>query len=634
MPLRATTRQNPVFRALAEIQRYTDVCPNPQDSDFSTCRAKRRDGGRCRNPPCTQYERWQIPSLLSEFRDMTECPDTNSFYNKMETFVNYTHCKRWHRPDACHAFSEWKRERIASRSSARRRPARAARPRPTPAMPPINAPVIQPITAAALQMLPSTPRILVPSSASATSDDGSSFNESVAETRSLASNTTFMSSPHHTPLRNGTIPVFEIQDIVEEAPVVEETVPVMRVVGDDSIQHEAVAIEEPPLVQAGSGQPSVTVGMLVEEETAQQDIPRENERVQDLLLDPGVHDPAPQEDSGPRENTVIKALGITGLHRNGSVRDHSPVFQIISSHPTPEKMREGVVYILEHKEDPSLFKIGWSSNSAEERLRQPSNCYGINTRVVYETKRFAGAPHAERISQIILRHANIRVLECVRCRGGHREWFAASRETVQETVMYVEEFVQMPAYTLQDGEYKLSPEAYDCVVKQMCNFSVLKLGELMRGPRETVDEDKSNLLNVSTEAISPTLPQVSDTPAEMASYDGDSDLSQIQQVDEDLISSPSSHSIKPQKELSAGTKLARKMKRLFAAGDSAKRYFLRSREPKTQTTSDGSKRAFGSALVDLKGKAREAGTKARQEAREFRRDFKEELRRKSEEQMA
>ncbi|KAL6859281.1 hypothetical protein J3F83DRAFT_339308 [Trichoderma novae-zelandiae] len=499
-------RQNPIFKELAEIQRYTDVCPNPQDSDFSTCRAKRRDGGRCRNPPCTQYERWQIPSLLSEFRDMTECPNTDSFYDKMETFVTYTHCKRWHRPDACQAFREWKRDRIADRSSSRQRPARVARPRPTPSMPPTTTPVIQPLTAAALQMLPSTPTILVPSSASATSDDGSSFDESVAETRSLASNTTFMSSPYSTPLRNGTLAAFGIRDIAEE-----ETVPVVRVVVEDNIDHEAVVVEEAPIVQVVSGERVDFEGTVVQEETAQEDIARENnvERMQDLDLAPGMTDTVSQEDGDTRENTAIKALGITGLHRSGSVRDHSPVFQIINSHPTPE--------------------------------------------------------------------------------------------------------------------------AYDRVVKQMCNFSVLRLGELMREPREKIHEEASTSPNVSTEAISTTLPQISDTPVEMSRQSTNDDPPEIQQVDESFIS-PSSHSTKSQRELSAGTKLARKVKRLFTAGDSVKRYFLRPRESKTQTK-DGSKRAFGSSLVDLKGKAREAGTKARQEAREFRRDFREELRRKSDEQM-
>jgi ribosome recycling factor len=36
--------------------------------------------------------------------------------------------------------------------------------------------------------------------------------------------------------------------------------------------------------------------------------------------------------------------------------------------------------------------------------------------------------------------------------------------------------------------------------------------------------------------------------------------------------------------------------------------------------------------VDLKGKARGLGTKAREDVREFRRDFKEELRRKNDDE--
>ncbi|KAL7905462.1 hypothetical protein GGI35DRAFT_138380 [Trichoderma velutinum] len=207
-------RENPVFQVLAEIQRYTDVCPNPQDSDFQTCRAKRVDGGRCRNPPCRQEERWHVHTLLPEFREMSEFPDTESFYDKMETFITYSHCKRWHRQRALDAFVEWKRERIANKSTSRPRLAPVTRQRvsstltarPTPSMQSFSTSTIQPITAAALQLLPSTPTRFVPSSASATSDDGSSFVDSIAESRSVSSNTTFMSSLPNTPQRNGTIP--------------------------------------------------------------------------------------------------------------------------------------------------------------------------------------------------------------------------------------------------------------------------------------------------------------------------------------------------------------------------------------------------------------------------------------------
>ncbi|KAK0761743.1 hypothetical protein N5P37_004542 [Trichoderma harzianum] len=612
-------RQNPVFQELAVIQRYTDVCPNPQDSDFETCRAKRVDGGRCRNPPCRREERWHVHSLLPEFREMSEFPDTESFYDKMETFITYSHCKRWHRQRALDAFAEWKRDRIANRSTSRQRPTPITRQRvsstlSTPSVQSIGTSTIQPITAAALQLVPSVPTRFVPSSASATSDDGSSFVDSIAESRSVSSNTTFMSSLPNTPQRNGAISRFNIEDVAEEESVT-EAIPEVDIVIEDAVYEEVAAVVQE---------------VVVKEETVRDniifpDIRQEDDTKISIGLNITISE---REESHERDHNVIKGLGITGIQRSGSIRDHSPVFQVISCHPTPEKMKEGVVYILEHQENPSLFKIGWSSKSAEERSHQPNNCYGINTKIIYETKRFIGAPQAERIAQVILRHANIRVLECFNCQGGHREWFIAPRETVRETVMHVEEFLQMPAYTLQNGEYKLSPEAYDRVVKQMCNFSVTRLGELMRGPKEGHEETET-IVDTSIDTILTPLAQITDEPEEISRPNTSNGLSEIQEVNKSLVSI-SSHETQSQK-LSAGVKLARKVKRLFSVGDSVKTYLLRPRGSKLQPDGD-SKRPFGSRFVDLKDKARDAGTKVRHDAREFRRDFREELHRKSEEQ--
>lgn len=642
MPSRNVS-QNPVFRELAEIQRYTDVDPNPEDSDFSTCRARRRDGGRCRNPPCTQYERWRIPPLLAEFRDMTECPDTDSFHDKMETFVTYTHCKRWHRVKALDAFDEWKRQRVEAKAISRRRAAPVIQPTPAPAIQSIPPPTIWPLTAATLQLLPQTPARGIPSSASATSDGGSSVDDSVMETRSeISTATTFAGSLPNTPLRNGGITIFSIRDIVEEEAVEEEEEIVTQ--ADVTMEEAAVAVVEEETVEQTIEEEIENVKKetpkedVVKQETSEEDITRRNaveeneaEKTQNAISTTGIQNTTVEKkDSSETKETIIEGLGITGLQRNGSLRDHSPVFRVINSHPTHDKMKEGVVYILEHKENPSLFKIGWSSKSAEERLRQPNNCYGINTKIIYETKRFCGAPQAEKIAQVILRHANIRVLECDHCKGGHREWFAAQRETVCETVMHVEEFVQIPAYTLQDGEYKLSPEAYDRVVKQMCNFSVLKLGELMRGPRKGGDdvEASSDVLN---ETVATTETLVADIPLEVSRPNTSNGLSEIQEFDESFISA-SSPNTKSRKKLSSGAKVARKVKSFLSIKHSVKDYLSRSRES-TPEDEDGDRRSFGTVFVDLKDKAREVGTKARQEAREFRRDFKEELHRKDEQQM-
>ncbi|PKK47266.1 hypothetical protein CI102_8435 [Trichoderma harzianum] len=537
----------------------------------------------------------------------------------METFITYSHCKRWHRQRALDAFAEWKRDRIANKSTSRQRPTPITRQRvsstlSTPSVQSIGTSTIQPITAAALQLVPSVPTRFVPSSASATSDDGSSFVDSIAESRSVSSNTTFMSSLPNTPQRNGAISRFNIEDVAEEESVT-EAIPEVDIVIEDAVYEEVAAVVQE---------------VVVKEETVRDniifpDIRQEDDTKISIGLNITISE---REESHERDHNVIKGLGITGIQRSGSIRDHSPVFQVISCHPTPEKMKEGVVYILEHQENPSLFKIGWSSKSAEERSHQPNNCYGINTKIIYETKRFIGAPQAERIAQVILRHANIRVLECFNCQGGHREWFIAPRETVRETVMHVEEFLQMPAYTLQNGEYKLSPEAYDRVVKQMCNFSVTRLGELMRGPKEGHEETET-IVDTSIDTILTPLAQITDEPEEISRPNTSNGLSEIQEVNKSLVSI-SSHETQSQK-LSAGVKLARKVKRLFSVGDSVKTYLLRPRGSKLQPDGD-SKRPFGSRFVDLKDKARDAGTKVRHDAREFRRDFREELHRKSEEQ--
>ncbi|OPB41129.1 hypothetical protein A0O28_0108260 [Trichoderma guizhouense] len=436
-----------------------------------------------------------------------------------------------------------------------------------------------------------------------------------------------MSSLPNTPQRNGTIPRFNIEDVAEEESVTEAIPEVDMVIEDAAYEEVATVVQE---VVKQEIVEEVVEEVVVEEETVRDNtIVPDTRQADDAKISTGLNTTIlEREESHESDDNVIKGLGITGIQRSGSIRDHSPVFQVISCHPTPEKMKEGVVYILEHQENPSLFKIGWSSKSAEERLHQPNNCYGINTKIVYETKRFIGAPQAERIAQVILRHVNIRVLECFNCQGGHREWFIAPRETVRETVMHVEEFLQMPAYTLQRGEYKLSPEAYDRVVKQMCDFSVTRLGELMRGPKKSHDETETTA-DTSIDTILTPLAQITDEPEEISRPNTSNGLSEIQEVNKSFVSI-ASHETQSQK-LSAGVKLARKVKRLFSVGDSVKTYLLRPRGSKLQPDGD-SKRPFGSVFVDLKDKARDASTKVRHDAREFRRDFKEELRRKSEEQ--
>ncbi|KAL7918286.1 hypothetical protein ACQKWADRAFT_316631 [Trichoderma austrokoningii] len=697
--------QNPVFKVLTEIQRHTDVCPNPEDSDFNTCRAMRKDGGRCRNPPCTQYERHHSPSLMSEFQGMTECPDTDSFYNKLETFITYSHCKRWHRWPALAAFEHWKRGRVIARSNARQRytsasttsPARPSNPPPT--IQPTTTAAIQPLTAAALQQLPFTPTTFVPSAASATSDGSDSFDDSILETRSVTSNgSTFLTSLPNNPPRHGLVSGMEIDDIEEEVIIQEDgtdwaaaNASRARAKGDNSLPPsnesivdvemdiaedttikedkadsisacadksttpkgkgvdrgdivEDIAIHKKAIISNAATSMDTQKGPEINWELAQDNRPEEDPesvaakhkitrkaipsasdagKTPDPALASDIHNTVEAEENGAAKGNAADGLGVSGLQRSGSLRDHSPVFQIISSHPTADEMREGVLYIFEHKDNPSLFKIGWSIKSAEEVLKQSNNCYGINAKAIYETQRFAGAPRAEKLAQAILRHANTRLSPCEKCKGGHREWFLAQRETVRQTVIQVEDFVQMPAYTLQDGEYKLSPEAYNRVVKQMCDFSIVKMGELMRRSPEDNETSKSTLVLCEPISLAPITPAGTSRPST-----GDI-FFQTEEGSESLVSLSSQTSKKTR--LSAGTKVAMKLKHFVTATNTVKEYLTRSRGS-TPEVEGSERRAFGAVFVGLKDKARGLGTKARQDVREFRRDFKEELRRKADDE--
>ncbi|KAL7900936.1 hypothetical protein HDV63DRAFT_370010 [Trichoderma sp. SZMC 28014] len=555
-------RPNPVFQALAEIQRNTDVCPNPQDSDFEACRTKTIKGERCRNRPCKKEERWHTPSLLFEFQNMTECPNNQGFHEKMKTFVTYTHCKGKHRNKVLEAFDAWKKKEVTDELNSERSPT------PSPQL--IEISTAQPVTAAALQLLPSTPARSIASADYATSDDGSSFVESIADTRSVTSNTTCMTSLPNTPLRNGTVSRFVGEDVAEEE-YVGEPVHEKDVFIDDKKNEKAIQED----FKHNAFEVVATKEGILRENVITSDIKQEHdgERTRDYIFITRTNaTPSEREyndeirDEEEEEETAIEGLGIISIQRTLSLRDHSPVFQVINSHPTPAKMEEGVVYILEHDKNPLLFKIGWSSKSAKERLRQPRNCYGKNTKIFYETKRFVGAPQAEKIAQVILRHANIRVSECPHCQGGHREWFAAPRKTVQETVMHVEEFLQMPAYTLQDEVYKLSPEVYEGVVKQMCDFSVARFGELMHGSREKREEKKiSGDILIDAKMLLP-LARLANEPIASAS----DRLFELQEDSKSFVST-SSNDTKSQ-NLSAGAKLMRKVKWFFSISDSVRAY--------------------------------------------------------------
>ncbi|KAL9473784.1 hypothetical protein ACSS6W_008164 [Trichoderma asperelloides] len=106
----------PVIRELAAILEGIDYPLGFNDSDFDTCRAFTQDNNRCQN---TIAQKNKVYGLLSQFRAMTKCVDTNDFYEDMKNFISLTHCKRYHRNDALAALNRWKIQRKAAISRSR-----------------------------------------------------------------------------------------------------------------------------------------------------------------------------------------------------------------------------------------------------------------------------------------------------------------------------------------------------------------------------------------------------------------------------------------------------------------------------------------------------------------------------------
>lgn len=205
-------------------------------------------------------------------------------------------------------------------------------------------------------------------------------------------------------------------------------------------------------------------------------------------------------------------LGITSLQRTGSLRDNSPVITELYKPLTARQQQDGIVYILRHDNIDNLFKIGWTTTSADEKRRQSGNCYGTDSQVIHESQaKFFGAMKAGRLAQVIFRHDNIRVTECKQCNRGHRGWFQIPEEEVRRAVRLMEDLVRLPGYTMQKGEMRLSPAAHS-LIQGMSGFSPEKLEALMGRVEEQKEDDTSPGVCSDTITITDTRATDEDQP--------------------------------------------------------------------------------------------------------------------------
>ncbi|KAL7910092.1 hypothetical protein GGI35DRAFT_447833 [Trichoderma velutinum] len=180
-------------------------------------------------------------------------------------------------------------------------------------------------------------------------------------------------------------------------------------------------------------------------------------------------------DGGEAQIEKLERIGVAHMPKRGEEHNNFKIHHVVRNPLDAKVMSGGILYVLKHTEVPGIFKIGFSSTSADLRLKQSRNCYKRETSIIHETQggKFFGARQAERVAHAILRHKRILFFRCPQCKGYHKEWFLVSRQEALEVVELAERWLKMSAYTLQEGQYKLTPEG-DTISQIMFPFSMSK----------------------------------------------------------------------------------------------------------------------------------------------------------------
>ncbi|KAM0276662.1 hypothetical protein ACHAQH_006524 [Verticillium albo-atrum] len=163
-------------------------------------------------------------------------------------------------------------------------------------------------------------------------------------------------------------------------------------------------------------------------------------------------------------NSLAKHVGQTARNVKEDPRSPAAFLAEVYKYLTPRQQERGIVYILKHNTVRDVFKIGFSSISAAERMDQRENCYSKNTSIVYQSSmgHFLGAHKAERLAHKILNFHNVRITGCEYCGGGHREYYIGTWEEVLSAVQTAEFLMRMPAYErVYGGQWRLTDAVHD-----------------------------------------------------------------------------------------------------------------------------------------------------------------------------
>ncbi|EXM01708.1 hypothetical protein FOIG_07222 [Fusarium odoratissimum NRRL 54006] len=437
----ATLSEQPAFKELSTLVKLSPSDDDPNFPNFKKCHAATCKTG-------TKGKEKDAKKIWEELMKKETLSNEVEFYSTVKQFLPLIQCKRHNSKNFLQGrFDDWKRSRIENSvytSSEVSLPGTPTQNQvfesPTVGYEtPLSSPLVEDDT-------PTTPG----------KSPASSFDRFILSTTSRMN--------HDSPL-----------SVVDDVPTYNDN--------SKYIPTLALGINSTPDKTADVGQPDNIVENITEVNVispreppkwlpihSRQDVAAEHPDIVETIVDDTVID---ENDSDDEPRLAHPQFSELGIKRNGTLSDKSAIIRELRKPLTHAQVREGKVYVLKHKEEKDMFKIGWTATTVNTSLSRPNNCYGSSceTKPIYESHNlFNGALKAHRLAHLFLRDINVRVNKCKKCGKGHKDWFEGREEAIVGTVKVMEGFLRRPAYELKENG-ELSDEGR-AMVKNMCNVTL------------------------------------------------------------------------------------------------------------------------------------------------------------------
>ncbi|KAF4996523.1 hypothetical protein FGRMN_4452 [Fusarium graminum] len=466
--------QHPVFE---ELELLIDFFPSPNTPpEFTRCLCKNKSNGeQCKNR--FSKARNAADGLWGGFRGMKECPYTPSFYEDVNRFLEVIHCKL-HNDTVLSRFNDWKQRRGGLSEASLTSISNSERVFDSSQTYNTNASLSSSLTQ---QDTPETPRKVLSSSWSYDSPETSlpstPYSDRVFDSSPIDCDITPFSSP---------LTAYETPEIAEKSKSFDSgsffSSPTSRSFASPSsfVDEEKFiagdAEKDVPLVADSATSTNLNAPFnnikpdVIVKSTTEVIVTSSRDVSSDLPImtkkEVGVentHTKVSVTQAGGHANPhlVSTPVGICNLKRTATMRSFAPIITELYNYLTPYQVKNhGILYVLRHKENSDVFKVGFTTGTAAERLNHSGNCcHGIYDPVYESNDKFFAAKKAEILALKVLTPYKLNVVECNNCEQGHRELFTGSEETIVNQVRAIENFIRLEPYVEgDDGVWRFSVE--------------------------------------------------------------------------------------------------------------------------------------------------------------------------------